>query len=417
MMQRNILCIDLKSFFASCECIDKGLDPFTYPLVVTNPDQGNGAMTLAVTPYLKSLGVKSRCRLYEIPKNIKYFIARPRMALYDKMSKAVVDIYLEFVSKEDLNIYSVDECFLDVTAYLKMYKKTDYELALEILKRVEDVTGLTATCGIGPNMLLAKVSMDIEAKHHADCIAKWAYDDVQTKLWAITPLSKMWGIGPRMEKNLNIMGCKTIGDIAKLNPGKLKDKFGVMGVELWNHANGIDNSMVSDFNAPSLDKSYNESQVLFKDYNDKNIRIIIDEIIDNLTSRLRRGKQETRCIGLGITYSKNCGGGFYHTIKLDNPTDDAKVISKYCNIIFDKFYEDDMPIRKVAITFAGLVDKTSTQLNLFESLEEQHEKDEINETIDKIKSKFGKNSILKASSLLEDSTIKERNGKIRGHSA
>ena len=338
------------------------------------------------------------------------------MSLYDRMSKEVVNIYLEFVSKEDLNIYSVDECFLDVTTYLKMYKKTDYELALEILKRVEEKTGLTATCGIGPNMLLAKVSMDIEAKHHDDCIAKWTYDDVKTKLWNITPLSKMWGIGPRMEKNLNMMGCKTIGDIAKLNPGRLKDKFGVMGYELWRHANGIDDSLVSDFNTEAKDKSFNESQVLFKDYTDKNIKIIIDEIIDNLTARLRKEKKEATNVGLGITYSKNVGGGFYHTTKIDNPTDDAKIISKYCSIIFDKFYTD-MPIRKVAITLGGLVDKTSTQLDLFESLDEKKENDEINETIDKIKSKFGKNSILKASSLLEDSTIKERNGKIRGHSA
>ena len=143
--KRNILCIDLKSFFASCECIERGLDPFEVPLVVANPNQGNGAITLAVTPYLKNFGVKSRGRLYEIKPNIKYFIAKPRMNLYIKKSKEVISIYLDFVSDEDLYIYSIDECFLDVTNYLKLYKKNDVELAEEIMKTIYEKTGLTAT--------------------------------------------------------------------------------------------------------------------------------------------------------------------------------------------------------------------------------------------------------------------------------
>ncbi len=162
---RHFLCIDLKSFFASCECIERGLNPFTTPLVVANKNQGNGAITLAVTPYLKSQGIKGRTRLYEIPKNIKYTIVNPRMKLYLEKSREVVGIYLDYVAKEDLHIYSIDECFLDVTDYLNLYKKTDYELALDILNKITKKTGLTATCGIGPNMLLAKVAMDIEAKH------------------------------------------------------------------------------------------------------------------------------------------------------------------------------------------------------------------------------------------------------------
>ncbi|MCX4255190.1 MAG: damage repair protein, partial [Bacilli bacterium] len=202
-LKRNFLCIDLKSFFASCECIERKLDPFKYPLVVANPNQGSGAITLAVTPYLKTLGLKSRGRLYEIPKNVKYFIAKPRMSLYIKKSTEVINVYLKYVAKSDIHIYSIDECFLDVTDYLKMYKKTDYELALEILEDVKKTTGLCATCGIGPNMLLAKISMDIEAKHNKNFIAKWDYDDIENKLWAISPLSAFWGIGPRMEKNLN----------------------------------------------------------------------------------------------------------------------------------------------------------------------------------------------------------------------
>ena len=414
-LHRHFLCIDLKSFFASCECLERNLDPFTYPLVVANKNQGNGAITLAVTPYLKTLGVKSRGRLYEIPKNIKYYIANPRMSLYLKKSQEVVNVYLKYVSSSDLHIYSIDECFLDVTDYLKLYKKTDYELALDILKDVRSSTGLFATCGIGPNMLLAKVSMDIEAKHNEDFIAKWDYIDVKTKLWNITPLSKMWGICPRMEKNLNNLGIYSLKDLALYDVNKLKQKYGVMGEELWLHAHGIDTSRIKDY-IKTIDKSYSESQVLFKDYTKDNISLIIREMVSNLTIRLRKNNKTCKTIGLGISYSKNVTGGFYHHLKLDNNTDNEIVIYNTCLMIFDKYY-DDLPIRKVSISLGSLEDKIGIQLNLFENITEMKEKEELNNTLDIIKNRFGKNAILKASALLEDSTIKERNQKIGGHFA
>ncbi len=416
MENNNIICIDLKSFFASCECIRLNKDPFSYPLVVANPNQGDGAITLAVTPYLKTLGVPSRGRIFEIPKNIKYDIIMPHMNYYIQKSKEVVSIYLDYVSKDDLHIYSIDECFLDVTHYLKLYKKTDYELAKEILENIYKKTGLTATAGIGPNMLLAKVSMDIEAKHNKDNISKWTYEDVEKKLWKISPLSNMWGIGKNMERNLNKMNIFSIEDLAKTSSGILKDKFGVIGLELWNHANGIDTSKISDFNGQTKDKSYSNSQVLFKDYNEKNIFLIINEMVDNLCERLRKNNKEAAYFGLGITYSKNTPGGFYHNVKLDNSTDKSNDFIKYANLIFDKFYEG-LPIRKVTVCAGKLTDKLGTQLNLFEKYEEKEKNDNINLTLDVIKKKYGKNSVLKASSLLEDSTVKDRNKKIGGHNA
>ncbi len=324
-LKRNFLCIDLKSFFASCECLEKGVDPFKYPLVVANPNQGSGAITLAVTPYLKMQGVKSRGRLYEIPKNIKYVIAKPHMNLYIKKSSEVVGVYLNYVAKEDLHIYSIDECFLDVTDYLKMYKKSDYELALDILEDIRKTTGLYATCGIGPNMLLAKVAMDIEAKHNKDFIAKWTYDDISTKLWSIAPLSKMWGIGPRMEKRLNKLNIYSVRDLAYYDRDKLKMKFGVIGTELWNHANGIDSSRIKDY-LKEQDKSYSHSQVLFKDYYGENIKIIMKEMAEVLARRLRQNKKVCGGIGFGVSYSKNLGGGFYHHIKLESETNNEDEI-------------------------------------------------------------------------------------------
>ena len=415
-IERNIICIDLKSFFASCECVERNLNPFTTPLVVAEPNR-DGAITLAVTPYMKKLGVKSRGRIYEIPKNINYITAKPRMSLYIKKSKEVVDVYLDYVSEEDLHIYSIDECFLDVTNYLKLYNKTTKELALDIMKNIYKKTHLCATAGIGPNLLLAKISMDIEAKHNKDFIAEWTYNDVETKLWNITPLSKMWGIGTRMERNLNNIGIKKVGDIANYNKLKLKEKFGIIGEELWYHANGIDLSKISDFKRAAKDKSISNSQVLYKDYYNNDVLLIIKEVLSLLLKRLRKENLLTKHISLHINYSKNIGGYFSVSKKLDQETNDEVILYKTLLNIFNSYYEENMPVRKVGISLSKLEKNNHIQLNLFENIKEVNDKNNLNNTIDKINDKYGNNSILRATSLLSNSTIKSRNEKIGGHNA
>jgi DNA polymerase V len=418
MIRRNIIAIDLKSFFASCECVERGLDPFKVNLVVANPNQGNGAITLAVTPALKKLGVKGRSRLYEIPKNIKYQIVPPHMKLYLEKSRAVVNILLDYVDEKDLHVYSVDESFLDVTNYLKMYKKSDYELAQDIMKRIYNELHLTTTCGIGPNILLAKVAMDIEAKHVKDNIAIWTYDDIKTKLWSITPLSKMWGIGHNMERHLNELGLYSIGDIAKYDRNKLKKKFGIIGEELWYHTNGIDTTLVSEANKEEAqEKSISRSQILYKDYYGYNIPIILYETITILARELRTTKKRTSLIGLTIRYNKNIGGGFHHSMKIDDNTDDENKLYKYIMYMFDRYYKNNMPIRMIGISLGKLTDNNQYQISIFEDFDKIIENKNIGSAIDKIKNKFGNNSILKATSLLSDSTIKERNSKIGGHRA
>jgi len=416
-MERHILCIDLKSFFASVECIDRGLNPFTTPLVVANTRQGNGAITLAVTPYLKKQGIKGRTRLYDIPKGIPYQKVNPRMSRYIEMSKQVVQIYLDFVSLEDLHIYSIDECFLDVTDYLSYYKMNEEELAWKILKTVKQKTGLTATCGIGPNLFLAKVSMDTEAKLSKNGIAKWTMNDVKTKLWSITPLSRVWGIGPRMEKKLNLLGISSIGDLAHFDEPILKEKFGVIGHELWCHANGIDPTIIKDFKHESKDKSFSHSQVLMRDYYGDEILLIVREMLEVLSSRLRSHHFETCLLGFGLHYSKMVGGGFYHSVKLSHPTDIEKDLFPLCQTIFENFYDGISPIRKVSLSFGRLSKKEGIQLNLFEKPEQLLGEEQVSYTIDSLKEKFGKNSVLHASSLLSYSTAKERNQKIGGHHA
>ncbi|MDD2409713.1 MAG: damage repair protein [Bacilli bacterium] len=407
-VKRSIIAIDLKSFFAACECIERKLDMFTTPLIVCSNNKG--AMTLAVTPYLKKFGINGRTRIYDLPKNIKYLKVPPRMGLYHKKSNEVIKVYEEFISSEDMHIYSIDEVFLDVTNYLSLYKKTPYELALFLLEKVKEKTGLIATAGIGPNIILAKVAMDLDAKNNKNNIALWSFKDIKTKLWKIEPLSKMWGIGFRMEKNLNSLGIFSIKDLACFNKNILKEKYGVLGLELWNHANGIDLTTIIDLNKEPKNKSISHGQVLFKDYNEKNITLIIRETIDLLTKKLRETKKRTSSVCLSIKYSKNIGGGFSKRVKLDNLTKDSKDIYLVCMNIFDKYYEY-LPIRQITIQLGGLIDDIGQQLSLFETYEEITTVNKTNQAIDFIKTKYGPNSILKASSLLDDSTIISRNIK------
>ena len=412
MNKRNILCIDLKSFFASVECVERNLDPFTTPLIVADPSRKGGAITLAVTPYMKTLGVPSRGRVFEIPKNIKYITAPPRMSLYVKKSKEVINCFLDFVSKEDMHVYSIDEAFLDVTDYLKLYKMDDVTLAKTIMARIKEKTGLTSTCGIGPNLLLAKVALDIESKHSPDFIAKWTYEDVKTKLWNITPLDEMWGIGSKTMKKLNDLGIYKVGDINKYSKDFYKKRFGVLGEELYLHANGIDNSNIKDDKYEIKNKSYGLSQILYKDYTPEEAILIIKEMCETICKRLRSNKKVCGVVGFGIGYSRSVGGGFYHSKKLSESTDNENVIFSVCKSIYDSYIEEE-PIRKVSISLGKITDNNYVQLNLFEEVNETI--NEIPIVVDEINKKFGDNAILKASSLLNYSTIKMRNKKMGGH--
>ena len=412
MEERNILCIDLKSFFASVECVERNLDPFTTPLIVADPSRKGGAITLAVTPYMKTLGVPSRGRVFEIPKGIKYITATPRMSLYVKKSKEVINCFLDFVSKEDMHVYSIDEAFLDVTDYLKLYKMDDVTLAKTIMARIKEKTGLTSTCGIGPNLLLAKVALDIESKHSPDFIAKWTYEDVKTKLWNITPLDEMWGIGSKTMKKLNDLGIYKVGDINKYSKDFYKKRFGVLGEELYLHANGIDNSNIKDDKYEIKNKSYGLSQILYKDYTPEEAILIIKEMCETICKRLRNNKKVCGVVGFGIGYSRSVGGGFYHSKKLSESTDNENVIFSVCKSIYDSYIEEE-PIRKVSISLGKITDNNYVQLNLFEEVNETT--NEIPIVVDEINKKFGDNAILRASSLLNYSTIKMRNKKMGGH--
>lgn len=416
---RNIICIDLKSFYASVECALRGLDPFKTMLVVADKSRGDGSICLATTPYLKQLGAPARGRIFELPEHLKKDIiyAKPRMKTYLEYTMKIVKIYLSFISDEDLYVYSIDEAFLDVTNYLTYYKMTDFELAQMICQKIEDELSLPVSCGVGPNMLLAKLAMDLEGKYLEHSIAKWTYNDVKEKLWPITPLSKMWGIGRRMEKNFNVMGIYSIGDLANYSVRELKRRFGVIGEELYYHANGIDMSMIQDKGKlRSQNKSFGNSQILFKDYYLPDIYTIIMEMADELSRRLRMAKKQGKTLHIGIGYSKDYGGGFSRQRSFEYPTNSFTTIYEMCLSIFNSLYDEESAIRSVSISISGLSDISNIhQLSLFDDYEEMKREEDLLSMIDKIKLAYGKNSVNRGSSLTEASTIRERNKFVGGH--
>jgi len=416
-LHRNILCIDLKSFYASVECALLGYDPFETPLVVADKSRGGGSIVLAVSPYLKKFGVPGRFRIFELPTNINIIFQKPRMEKYLEYSTKIIEIYLRYVSEDDLYVYSVDEAFLDVTEYLSYYKMTDVQLAKTILKTILEETTLTATCGIGPNMLMAKLALDIESKKAPDFIAQWTYEDLPTKLWTVTPLSEMWGIGRNMEAHLNHMGFKKIGDIAKSDVNKLKKKFGIIGEELYYHTHGIDMSMIQDkLKLKPISKSYGIGQTLFRDYYAPDVFQIIREMVDDVCRRLRINKKVARTIHFGIAYSKEISGGFARQITLEQPTANENNVLKTCLDLFQFYYEGD-PIRRVHVSVSGLIDNNSYQFSLFEDAQQIMKEQQIFSAMDEIKYKYGKNSVNRASTEEKASTAKSRNEMIGGHHA
>ena len=412
-MDSKIAVIDLKAFYSFVECVERGLNPLTTPLAVCDASRGDGTIVLSVSPYLKEMGVPSRCRKRELPDIPGMIFATPRMELYIKKSAEIVSIVLDFVGEDDIHVYSIDELFINLTPYLKMYKKTPYELINTIKETIFEKTKLVSTAGIGDNMLLAKLALDLDGKKRPPYISVWTKEDVPTKLWPVTPLSKMWGISHNFEKRLNNYGIFTVGQLANADKNFLKKELGVIGEQLWEHANGIDNTNIREKYIPKS-TSLSLGQVLFRDYNKEEAKLIVKEMCDDLSSRLREKGFKTGCVGLTIGYSMGVYGGFSRQSKLESPTSDTHMLLKELNRLYDK-YIDDLPIRRVYLSYGALTDSEYTQLNLFEDNELSEERENLDKVMDEVKKRFGKNAVLRGSSLTEASTAKERHGQIGGH--
>ena len=412
-MERSIAAIDLKSFYATVECIERGLDPFSTPLVVCDEERSPNTIVLAASPYAKQLGIPSRCRKYELPHIKGLILAVPRMELYVKKSAEVMDIIFDFVGEDDVHIYSIDEAFIDLTPYLKMYKMTPRELTKKIMDTILERTGLFTTAGIGPNILMAKVSLDIEGKKAKDSIAEWTMNDVQTKLWPITPLTKMWGISHNLERRLNALGIRKIGDLATYPLEILKEKFGIMGEQLYNHANGIDEAQIREKYVPES-TSLSLGQTLFRDYTFDETKLLLREMVDDLCYRMRTYGLKTNLISFSAGYSKPYDFGFGKQISLDHQTDDNNEIYKTLMHHYEK-YRTSNYFRKLYISFGKFSKEEYEQLDLFIDQEEKEKNKNLNKALDEIKHTFGKSAVLRATSQLDTSMVKIRNKQIGGH--
>jgi len=411
--KRYIAVIDLKAFYAYVECLDRGLDPWKAPLIVADKERGKNTIILSVSPYLKAHGVPSRLRMKELPKGFNYIYATPRMERYIHRSCEVVNVFLDFVDQSDIHVYSIDEAFLDLTSYLKYYKKDAVELVRTIIEAVKEKTGLQATGGVGNNFFQAKVALDIYAKKSPECIGTLFDEDVQTKLWPITPLRDIWGIGPHTEQKLNRMGIFTVEELANSNRDLFIKKFGIMGEQLIDHANGIDEADIHEVYTPK-ETSITFGQTLFRDYTKEETVTLIRELNDDLSMKLRGRGEVTSVVHLSIIYSSNLGG-FSHQMSLVRPSDDTDELLETLLIIYNK-YCLDLPIRGVHVAYGKLTPRSkTTQLDLFVSPEEQESKHNLQLMIDELHNKYGKDIILRMSALTEASTAKERHSFIGGH--
>lgn len=413
-MDKAFLIIDLKAFYASVECRDRNLDPFSTPLVVADKSRSKNTIVLSVSPFLKSLGIPSRCRLYELPDSINYIFATPRMQQYLIASAEVVDLILDYFGEDDIHVYSIDELFIDYTPYKRLYKKSPLSMAKFLKQQILEKLGLYASIGIGPNMFLAKSALDLEAKKRKDGIACWNYEDVQKKLYPISPLSKMFGISHALEKRLNNLGLISIGDLAQCPKELLIEKFGIIGEELFEHANGIDTTEIREkYNTKS--EHFQVGQVLKRNYQKDEIPLIVREMSDELSLRLQLSQKFARSLSIHIGYSQECQiKPLSQQITLNIPTDN-------CDVIFETYLEiinknlKNFPIRTIHVSALNIFHPQYEQLDIFSSFENNEKEKSLRNTIINIKNKYGQNAILRGTSSLSNSTVKERHNLIGGH--
>lgn len=462
MPSRTFAAIDLKSFFASVECILRGLDPLKAKLVVADESRTEKTICLAVTPALKAYGIPGRARLFEVNQKVRevehrtgekveFLIAKPQMARYVEYSTKVYNVYLKYVSAEDIHSYSIDECFLDLTKYLKLYKKTARELVKTIIQDVFTTTGITATGGIGTNLYLCKIAMDIMAKHvEADSdgvrIAELDEMSYRRQLWAHKPITNFWqvgrGIAARLEKcHLNRgRGIHTMGDIARVSvkePDALYKMFGVNAEILIDHAWGYEPCTIADIKrAKPQSQSMGEGQVLQDPYPFDKARLVVREMVDTVSMRLVENDLVTKGMVLTVGYDReNVDKGIYHgetvqdfygrtipkpahgTASIGHYTSSQSAFAEAVMRLFDRIVDPQLTVRRLNLVAIDVVDESNQGYDLFTDAQKQEREKKRLKAELLIKKRFGKNAIVKGMDLQEGATTVERNGQIGGHRA
>ncbi len=500
MENKSYIAIDLKSFYASAECVSRNLDPLKVNLVVADPARTEKTICLAVSPTLKEYGISGRARLFEVIQRVReinaerrskipggkftgksyvgeelknnptleldFIIAPPRMGYYVNLSSKIYSIYLKYIAGEDIHVYSIDEVFMDVTNYLKTYKKTPKELAMYIILDILQNTGITATAGIGTNLYLCKIAMDILAKHipadeNGVRIAELDEASYRKKLWDHTPITDFWRVGRGCSKKLADHGLHTMGDIARCSVGKsgeyysedlLYKMFGVNAELLIDHAWGYEPCEIKDIkNYKAVSNSISSGQVLQEAYKYDKALLVLKEMTDLLTLDLVDKSLVTDQIVLTVCYdTENMKKGYsditeetdrygrkmprqaHGSVNLGKFSSSGKLILKKTQELFEKIVDKRLSVRRIYITANHVTDENSAdvgvsgQLDIFSAVlnaekpaEDNKKSDEkekkIQKTVIDIKKKFGKNAILKGMNLEEGATAMERNRQIGGH--
>ncbi len=418
MKDRTYICIDLKSFYASVECVERGLDPMTTNLVVADPERSDKTICLAVSPSMKAMGVKNRCRVFEIPPHIKYLMAPPRMQKYIDYAADIYAVYLKYIAPEDIYVYSIDEVFMDVTSYLERYSMSAKEMAVFLMEKVKTEVGVRATAGIGSNMYLCKIALDITAKHAPDFIGILDEESFKEKLWDHTPLCDFWRIGRGIETRLHRLGLYTMRQIAHTPEDILYNEFGIDAEIMIDHAWGRECVTIADIKRyKPKGESLNSGQVLMRDYSFSEAQIVLKEMADEIALMLTRRGQRASSFSLAAGYAKKDGGrvagGSGTTL---SPTQSDKVIREVYLDIFSRIADRTKAVRRFYLTASSLEDeKTERQLDLFDDTGENEKKRCIQMAVLAIKDLYGKNSIVKGMDYEECATGRERNLQIGGH--
>lgn len=414
---RSYMCIDLKTFYASVECVDRGLDPMTTNLIVADKERSDKTICLAVSPAMKALGVRNRCRVFEIPKHINYITAPPRMKKYIEVSADIYEIYLKYISKDDIHVYSIDEVFMDVTDYLSMYRMTARELGVTIMKDVFEQTGILATCGIGTNLYLAKIALDITAKHSEDRIGELTEETYCETLWNHRPLTDFWRVGPGIAKRLERYGIYTMEDVAHADEEILYHDLGVDAELLIDHAWGREPVTMEDIkNYKAQSRCLTSGQVLMRDYEHEEGKLIVKEMMDLLCLDMVEKGLVTGSITLHMGYSNELKLPAVHgTVSFTTPTNSARTILPQIEALYDRLKDPDKPIRRVNICCNRVVEEGYRQYDLFTDPVELEREHKMQKAVIGIKQKYGKNAILKGMNLEEGAMTQERNLQIGGH--
>ena len=410
--ERAYICIDLKSFYASVECVERGLDVMTTRLVVADPTRSEKTICLAVSPALKALGIPGRCRVFEIPKNIDYIMAPPRMQKYLDYSAEVYAIYLKYISKDDIHVYSVDEAFMDVTDYLALYQMSARQLGQRIITDIYETLGLRATCGIGTNLYLTKVALDITAKHSPDFIGELDENSYRELLWNHKPLTDFWRVGKGIANKLATYGMLTMRDIAYGDENLLYKLLGVNAELLIDHAWGREPVTIKDIRSyESQSHSLTQGQVLMSDYTFEKGLVIAKEMMDVMCLDLVDKELVSKSFSLMVGYAKSAPlPSAKGTFSLDTPTNAS-------SILIPKIAELYTQIRRMYVVCNGVTSEEYMQYSFFMPAEDLERNRKVQKAVLEIKNKFGKNAILKGLNFEEGATTRERNNQIGGHKA